>query len=76
MDERRTPTPEGISFVLPGRRLGQGFDDRRVVCSPTYSGTDVAMDRLAAALERLAASPPAPMISPCPPGAVVSSEAN
>ncbi|MGK5680615.1 aminotransferase class I/II-fold pyridoxal phosphate-dependent enzyme [Actinoplanes sp. URMC 104] len=34
-------------------------DSRRVVCSLTYSDTDVALDRLADAFERLTTSPPA-----------------
>jgi arginine/lysine/ornithine decarboxylase len=35
-------------------------DSRRVVCSLTYADDDDAIDRLATALERLAAEPPAP----------------
>jgi arginine/lysine/ornithine decarboxylase len=35
-------------------------DARRVVCSLTYADDDAAIDRLAGALERLAADPPAP----------------
>jgi arginine decarboxylase len=33
-------------------------DSRRIVCSLTYSDDDAVIDRLAAALERLAADPP------------------
>ncbi len=35
-------------------------DARRIVCSLTYADDDSALDRLATALERLAAEPPAP----------------
>lgn len=35
-------------------------DSRRIVCSLTYADDDAAIDRLAMALERLAADPPAP----------------
>ncbi|MEU4216418.1 hypothetical protein [Actinoplanes sp. NPDC026623] len=35
-------------------------DARRVVCSLTYADDDAAIERLAAALERLADDPPAP----------------
>jgi arginine/lysine/ornithine decarboxylase len=35
-------------------------DARRVICSLTYSDNDVAYERLARALEALAAAPPAP----------------
>jgi arginine decarboxylase len=45
--------------------VAQLGDARRVVCSLTYSDNDVAFDRLAGALEALAADPPRPD-SPAP----------
>jgi len=47
-------------FESKHRLTVQLGDARRVVCSLTYSDNDVAMERLAAAFEDLAADPPAP----------------
>jgi arginine decarboxylase len=47
-------------FGSAQRLVVQLGDSRRVICSLTYSDTDVALDRLAAAFEELATNPPEP----------------